>query len=221
MRILLVTSDDDLAGRIEWMLIDEICEIDLASAGHQAIARAREVDFDVILVDLQLTDIAGRELTSSFKAPVVFVTDQFAVEGMSSDHGPTHVVLPVDSCELVAMIYRACGRTRVPPFTAEVGAFRLEFARWLKINGERVCLSGLEQRIVELLVRRRGETISTAELCEHLYDRADAPERSIVDVFVTHARQLIKFATDGHGLIERDSGGGYRLTEDHACLRTS
>lgn len=131
-----------------------------------------------------------------------------------------YVVLPGSTSKLVASIYRACGRTRKPPFAAQVGEFRFEFARWLKINGERVCLCGSQQRIVELLVRRRGETISTAELCEHLYGRRDALELPNVEVFVSHARGLIKAATGGHSLIETVWGMGYRLAEvPHADLR--
>lgn len=214
MRILIVTSDDNLAGRIEWMLIDELCEIDLALTVQQAIVRARQVDFDVILVDRQVPNVAGHELISSIKAPVVLVSDQPAADIASRGvgHG-THVVLLAEGGELVELIYQTSGRTRKPPFTTEVGRFRLEFARWLKINGERVCLSGTEQSIVEHLVRCRSRTISTNELCEHLYGRGDAPELPLVDVFVAHARQLITFATDGHSLIESISGEGYRLVE--------
>jgi two-component system cell cycle response regulator CtrA len=221
MHILLVAGDDNIADQIEWMLVDELFNIDLALTGAQAIDRARQVGFDVILLDPRLPDATGHDLLNrlrqvSVNAPVVIVSDQSTVDDMSRGFGfgaQAYVVLPAEAKGLVASIYRACGRARKLPFTAQVGDFRLEFARWLKINGERVALCGSEQRIVELLVRRRGETISTAQLCERLYGRRDALELPTIEVFVSHARQMIKAATGGHSLIETVWGQGYRLAE--------
>lgn len=219
MRILLVTGDDNTADHIEWMLVDELCHIDLAVTAVEAIDRTRQVSFDVILLDPRLLDTTGPDLLSRLRGgsaspAVVIVSDRATVDGMARGFGfgaQSYVVLPAATSELVTAIYRACGRTRRPPFAAQVGEFRFEFARWLKINGERVCLSGTEQRIVELLVRRRGDTIGRAELCEHLFGRRDPYELPIIDVFVAHARQLMRAATGGQDLIETVWGTGYRL----------
>jgi DNA-binding response OmpR family regulator len=222
MQVLVIAGDDDAAGQIEWMLIDEDIKLDVALTGTEGIAKARQVAFDVILLDPRLPDATGPEVLrklrqAEVKAPVVIVSDRDGVEDMSRGFGfgaDAYVELPADTNEQVAVIYKAAGWTGKPPFVARVGEFTLEFKRWLMINGKRVCLSAQEMQIVELLVRRRGETISTAKLREHLYKGAtDVPELRLIDFFVSRARRLIAFHTENHRLIEIVRGKGYRFAD--------
>ena len=222
MKALIIAGDDDAAGQIEWMLIDEDINLDVALTSAEGVARARQVAFDVILLDPRLPDASGPEVLAKLrqaavKTSVVIVSDRDGVEDMSRGFGfgaEAYVVLPADTNEQVAVIYKTAGWTKQQPFVAKIGEFTLEFKRWLMINGMRVCLSDQEKQIVELLVRRRGETISTVELHEHLYGRAsDAPELRLIDFFVSRARRLIGFHTENHRLIEVVWGKGYRLAD--------
>lgn len=222
MHALIIAGNDDAAGLVEWMLIDELINIDTALTAADGIAKARQGASDVILLDPSLLDVPGPEFLqrlrhAEIKIPVVIVSDGDCVEDMSRGFGfgaEAYVTLPADTSEQVNVIYKAAGWTRKPPFIAKVGEFTFEFKRWLKIDGERVCLCDREMRIVELLIRRRGETISTKSLCEYLYGGTDdAPELKMIDLHVSRARKLICFQTQKRNLIEVVWGKGYRLAD--------
>lgn len=60
MQALVIAGDDDAAGQIEWMLIDEDINLDVALTGAEGVAKARQVAFDVILLDPRLPAASGK-----------------------------------------------------------------------------------------------------------------------------------------------------------------
>ena len=122
--------------------------------------------------------------------------------------------------ELIACIYSLTGGTRKPPLVIAAGGFTLELnTRWLKINGERVCLGGSEFRIVELLARRRGKIFSKEESSAYLHRGMDEPTPKFVDFFISRARKIIASHTAGHNFIETVWGKGYRFGEPNSATR--
>ena len=85
-------------------------------------------------------------------------------------------------------------------------------------NGERLQLTGKEFAILELLVLRKGSTLSKEAIIEHLYGGIDVPEIKIIDVFVCKLRK--KLAELGVGdMIGTVWGRGYVLHQPEASVK--
>ena len=78
MRALLIAGNEDAAGQVEWMLIDDHITLDVAMSASQGVSKARQGTFDVILLDPRLPDASGPEALhnlrrEAIKPPVVIV----------------------------------------------------------------------------------------------------------------------------------------------------
>lgn len=79
LRILLV-EDEPINQKVVQLMLDNIgCRYDSASTGNSALALAKENAYDLILMDIQLPDINGIEVTKQLRSlgittPIVATT---------------------------------------------------------------------------------------------------------------------------------------------------
>ncbi|MFO7563191.1 MAG: response regulator [Enhygromyxa sp.] len=59
MQLLLVEDEDRLARVLIQGLREEGHQVDLCSSGEQALAQARDIDYDAIILDWMLPDLDG------------------------------------------------------------------------------------------------------------------------------------------------------------------
>jgi two-component system cell cycle response regulator CtrA len=59
-------------------------------------------------------------------------------------------------------------------------------ARTAEVNGARLLLTGKEFQMLELLILRKGTTMTREMVLDHLYGGMDEPELAMTDVFVTN-----------------------------------
>jgi two-component system, cell cycle response regulator CtrA len=85
--------------------------------------------------------------------------------------------------------------------------------RVVSVNDHTVHLTGKEYRILELLNRRKGSTLTKEMFLDHLYGGIDEPEIKIIDVFVCKLRKKLAQATGGSHYIETVWGRGYVLRD--------
>lgn len=85
--------------------------------------------------------------------------------------------------------------------------------RVVSVNDKPVHLTGKEYRILELLSRRKGTTLTKEMFLDHLYGGMDEPEIKIIDVFVCKLRKKLAQATGGSHYIETVWGRGYVLRD--------
>jgi len=83
----------------------------------------------------------------------------------------------------------------------------------VSVNNKPMHLTGKEYRILELLSRRKGTTLTKEMFLDHLYDGMDEPEIKIIDVFVCKLRKKLAQATGGNHYIETVWGRGYVLCD--------
>jgi two-component system, cell cycle response regulator CtrA len=88
--------------------------------------------------------------------------------------------------------------------------------RVVSVDGRPVHLTGKEYRILELLSRRKGTTLTKEMFLDHLYGGMDEPEIKIIDVFICKLRKKLAQATGGSHYIETVWGRGYVLREPAA-----
>jgi DNA-binding response OmpR family regulator len=130
VRLLLVEDDEHVAAALLAVLGRHGIATTHARGGAEALERAQEEPFDVVLLDLGLPDMDGFEVCGQLRRaaglPVIMVTARSDVR--SRIHGlnlgaDDYVVKPYDTGELLARIH-AVSRRRTPPPgpVAEAGA---------------------------------------------------------------------------------------------------
>ena len=79
--------------------------------------------------------------------------------------------------------------------------------------GTEVTLSAKEFALLEVFMRRPGETLSRLRLLEGAWDMAYESRSNLVDVYVSYLRRKLDKPFGRHSL-ETVRGAGYRLRED-------
>ena len=223
MRLLVVEDEPKLAALLGRGLREEGHAVDVAERGEDALWMARAVTYDAVVLDVMLPGLDGfsvcRELRESkVWTPVLLLTARDAVEDRVSglDAGADdYLVKPFSFSELLARL-RALVR-RVPverPVVIQVGDLGLDpAARRAWRNGKELTLSAKEFALLEVFMRRPGETLSRVQLLDGAWDMGYESKSNLVDVYVRYLREKIDRPFGRHAL-ETVRRVGYRLRED-------
>ena len=184
---------------------------------------AQAAAYDAILLDVMLPGLDGfatcRELRSrGVWTPVLMLTARDAledrIEGLDTG-ADDYLVKPFAFSELLARL-RALVR-RAPaerPAELEVGDLRLDPAAHRARRGEtELDLSAKEFALLELFMRRAGETLTRVQLLDGAWDMAFESRSNVVDVYVRYLREKVD-RPFGRRSIETVRGIGYRLRAD-------
>ena len=106
-----------------------------------------------------------------------------------------YVTKPFEMAELLARI-EVCLRHRAgppPSMTFTFGSVRVDLHRCeVRRDGRPVGLSAREYRLLEHLIRRRGETLERNELLDAVWGRDSCPGARTVDVHVAWLRRKLE-----------------------------
>ena len=218
MRILLVEDDTMLGGAVQKHLAHAGFAVDWVLNGKDFTEAVNCHTYDFVVLDLGLPDISGEALLlrlhrAQTNTRVIVVTargsicDRITMLKMGADD---FLVKPYDLEELSARI--GCLQRRLPTANADEGAscfgplhlFPLRLAAtWNDVN---VPLTHREFWVLEVLVRRKNQTMTRAQIEEALYGWGEEVESNAVEVYVHMLRK--KFRPD---LILTIRGVGYKL----------
>jgi two-component system, OmpR family, response regulator len=220
VRVLVVEDEPKMAQLLKRGFGEDGHAADVAPSGEEALWMARSTAYDAIVLDVMLPGLDGfetcRELRSrGIWTPVLLLTARDAVEDRVAglDTGADdYLVKPFSFAELLARL-RALVR-RVPaerPTTLQVDDLRLDPAAHRAWRGEtELALSAKEFALLELFMRRAGETLSRVQLLDGAWDMAFESRSNVVDVYVRYLREKIDRPFARHS-IETVRGVGYRL----------
>jgi two-component system OmpR family response regulator len=196
---------------------------DVAGRGEDALWMAKATPYDAIVLDVMLPGLDGFETCRELRAndvwtPVLFLTARDEVEDRvrGLDTGADdYLVKPFSFAELLArlraLVRRAPGER---PAELEAGDLRLDPAAHRAWRGEvEIDLSAKEFALLELFMRRRGETLSRQQLLDGAWDMAFDGRSNVVDVYVRYLREKVD-RPFGRCSLETIRGVGYRLQED-------
>jgi two-component system OmpR family response regulator len=226
MRVLVVEDEPKLAGLLARGLREEGYAADVSGTGEDALWMAKAATYDAIILDVMLPGMDGfatcRKLRESgVWTPVLILTARDEVDDRIDglDAGADdYLIKPFSFGELLARL-RAIGR-RAPgerPTELTVGDLRLDPASHRAWRGEtELQLSAKEFALLELFMRRPGQTLSRSQLLEGAWDIAFERRSNIVDVYIRYLREKIDRPFGLHSL-ETVRQVGYRLREDAAA----
>ena len=81
----------------------------------------------------------------------------------------------------------------------------------VSLHGATIALTDFEYRILEILIARRGEVVTRAQLVDQLYRQDHERDSNVIDVMINRLRK--KLSGEAR-LIETVRGAGYRVAAD-------
>ena len=219
MKLLVVEDDQDTAAYIVRGLREHGHTVDLASTGRDGAFLATSETYDAIVLDRMMPGIDGLSLVKmlrgmSVKTPVLFLTAlggiDDRVEGLNAG-ADDYLIKPFAFSELMARINAL---TRRPPLSTSQTVMKISdieidlLKRSVKRNGIPIDLQPREFKILEFLVRHRGQVVTRTMLLEGVWEFHFDPKTNIVETNMSRLRS--KLSQDGRpDLIQTIRGSGY------------
>jgi two-component system copper resistance phosphate regulon response regulator CusR len=216
---LLVIEDDRTVGQyVKRGLAEAGFQVDLVVDGAEGLRVASEGHYDVVVLDLRLPTLEGREVLRTLRdrgnpVPVLVLTAQDTVDfkvqalRMGADD---YVTKPFALEELLARV-EALGRRpkAITPPVLRVADLVLDTgSRDVQRGGTSIELTPKEYAVLEYLMRHPGRVMPRTLITEYAWDYHFDPGTNIVDVVITRLRKKID-----HGrapkLIHTVRGVGY------------
>lgn len=202
MNILIVDDDTGLLDQLESALKRKRYSVDTAVNGEQALDKAFDVSYDLILLDVMLPRMDGLSVLKEIRKagmdiPILMLTArgdvQDRVKGL--DHGADdYLAKPFSMAELMARIRAMLRRKGNRTPNLEVGSVRLDTVkRKVTLNGEDVHLTAKEFSVLEFLLHNKGSTVSRFNLAEHVWGEEFDPfsMSNYVDVHIKNLRKKL------------------------------
>ena len=194
-----------------------------ASTGEEGLLRAGMDRPDLIILDLGLPDMEGREVLRKLRqtrtTPVIILSVRNAEEdivGSLQEGADDYLVKPFRTGELVARINAALRHRPLDPAQSVVKVGNLEVdidGRSVRKNGELLKLTATEFACLALLVKNAGRVLTHRYLLEHVWGPTFAEETQYLRVYVAQLRKKIEDDPTHPRLIVTESGIGYRFAD--------
>ncbi|HEX5758730.1 MAG TPA: response regulator transcription factor [Thermoanaerobaculia bacterium] len=204
-RILLVEDEPSLVVTLTDRLVAEGYRVETCGDGEEAVARAAEGRFDVVVLDVMLPGRNGFDVCRDLRqlglqVPVLMLTaraqvvDRVVGLKLGADD---YLTKPFDMLELLARVEALLRRARTP-IAAAVGAYafgdvQVDFRRAEVSRGGRpLALSALEYKLLRYFVENRGQVLARDELLDRVWGYDAAAQTRTVDVHVASLRQKVE-----------------------------
>ena len=221
-KILLVDDDDDLRDALsEQLIMTEDFDVFEAENGHNAMERAKEQLYDLVILDVGLPDTDGRELCrlmrkQGVKCPVLMLTghDSDADTILGLDAGANdYVTKPFKFPVLLARI-RAQLRTHEQSEDAvfNLGPYTYKPAQKMLITEDekKIRLTEKETNILKFLHRAPEGVVARDVLLHEVWGYNAGVTTHTLETHIYRLRQKIEPDPGNARLLVTESGG-YRL----------
>lgn len=225
MRILIVEDDPALASFVRKGLEAEHHAVDTIGDGQQGRAMALEIDYDLVVLDLNLPAMDGLSVLRSVRQakpslPVMILTARNRVEDRVQclDAGADdYLAKPFSFLELSARARALLRRSHLPSESVlkvrDLSLDRVE--RKVERAGRHIELTTKEFALLEYLMRNAGRRLTRAMIIEHVWNLNFDSTTNVVDVYINYLRRKVD---DGFApsLIHTVRGVGYQISSEGA-----
>lgn len=222
LRVLVVDDEPNLAELLTAALRYEGWDVSTALDGHGAVKLAKDVEPDVVVLDIMLPDLDGLSVLRRIRAtspyvPVLFLTARDAVEdrvaGLTAG-GDDYVTKPFSLEEVVARIRALLRRTGAAAAqrdsTIVVGDLTLdEDAHEVTRGGDEIHLTATEFELLRYLMRNAKRVLSKAQILDRVWQYDFGGQANIVELYISYLRRKIDAGREP--MIHTLRGVGYVL----------
>ena len=224
-RVLVVEDEKDLARMVAAYLERAGYAVHVTHDGREAVAQARAIDPEVIILDLGLPALDGvevcRQVRTFSDCYVLMLTaraDEVDLLVGLSVGADDYLTKPFSPRELVARVQVMLRRPRAAPAREEdsdprvVGGLVIDpEARRVSHDGEPVELTRTEFDLLATLSARPRLAFTRRQIIDAVWDPAWVGDEHIVDVHVAHLRRKLGDDPTQPRYVETVRGVGYRM----------
>ncbi len=221
--LILVVDDEPKIVRLARDYLEKNgFRVTTAADGQSALTIARREKPDLVILDLMLPNLDGREVCRILRresdVPIIMLTalseeiDQVTGLEIGADD---YITKPFSVRALVArvraLLRRARGEVKAPSLVRS-GVLEIDLKKYsVALNGNPVKLTPNEFKLLHLLASHPGQILTREQLLDDLHGAASSMDRS-VDSHIKNLRKKLE-AASGESMIETVYGVGYRLME--------
>ena len=220
MRLLIAEDDKTTADTLARRLKDEHYAVDVCCDGDEAWAYLESAEYDVAVLDIMMPGLDGLQVLKKLRengisTPVLLLTAKGEVEDRVAglDCGADdYLPKPFDVREFLARVRSLTRRGGTfTPQILTVGNISLNRSTFeLSSGGTAVRLGNKEFQMMELLMRRQGQFISTEQFMERIWGYECDSEINVVWAYISYLRR--RLASLGADVkITASRGRGYML----------
>jgi DNA-binding response OmpR family regulator len=220
-RILVIEDEPGIALGLETDLRLEGYDVEIARDGESGLRRAREGEFDLILLDVMLPRKDGfaicREIRrGGLPLSIIVLTakSQEAEKVLGLELGADdYVTKPFSPLELRARI-KAVLRRKVgeTPEVYRFGDVEVNFTRGeLRRAGAVTEVTAIEFRLLAAFIRLRGRVLTREQLLDEVWGRDSSPTDRVVDNHIMNLRRKVDASPETPRYIVSLRGVGYRF----------
>lgn len=222
-KVLVVDDEKLIVKGIRFSLEQDGMEVTCAYDGEEALAYARQQEFDMILLDIMLPKLTGTEVCQQIRefsnVPIVMLTakseDMDKIMGL--EYGADdYITKPFNILEVKARIKAIMRRTAMretaKPQTAviESGDMRMDCdSRRVTISGKEVNLTAKEFDVLELLIKNPNKVYSREKLLTLIWGAGYPGDVRTVDVHIRRLREKIESNPSDPRFVHTKWGVGY------------
>lgn len=226
MRVLIVEDEKQLSDYIAKGMKEAGHNIDATDNGKEGLFLATTEIYDVIIMDRMLPELDGLTVIKTIRGagnvtPVIILSAlgevDDRVKGLRSG-GDDYLVKPFSFSELLARV-EILGRRSVNSVASEhqtkLSAQDLELdllSRKVIRDGIEIELQSREFKLLEYLLRHKGQVITRTMLLEHVWDYHFDPQTNVIDVHISRLRSKIDKGFDVQ-IIKTKRGAGYVIDD--------
>ena len=221
-RILVVDDEPQIRKFLDIGLRAQGYAVETAADGHSALAALASRGADLVILDLGLPDLDGREVLQqlrSWSAVPVLVLSVRAAEtekvGLLDAGADDYVTKPFGLQELMARI-RALLRSRATAASGQPlfddGRLRIDLARReVSLDGVPVALARKEYALLALLLQHAGRVVTQPQLLRELWGPDHQEDTHYLRVLVGKLRQKLGDDAASPRYIATEPGVGLRF----------
>lgn len=219
--ILIVEDDETLRETIALNLRAEGYEVFTAGDGEAGLTNARELEPDLIILDVMLPELDGltvcRVLRRESQVPIILLT----ARGMEADKiiglesgADDYIVKPFSLGEFLARVRAALRRGISTDQGVEIraGALRLDLIARRAFRGlDELQLAPREFELLTILMRNAGAVLTREVLLSRVWGPDYLGDPRTVDVHIRWLREKIEPDPSKPNYIQTVRGSGYRF----------
>ena len=204
-KILVVDSDKSFVKGLKYNLEQDEYRIDIIHNGKEVLDRLNKYDYDLVLLDLILTDSNGLNLCQAIRSisqiPIIIITTKnediskiLALEYGADDY----IVKPFNILELKARIKAILRRVNYKSAETNNQVIKIQdftintVGRKVNIGDKNVNLTGKEFDLFLVLISNPGKIFTREELLELVWGYAYYGDLRTIDVHIRRIREKIE-----------------------------
>jgi len=220
--ILIVDDEPSVCKMLSIFLNSEEFKVAEAENGKQAVRMSASIKPDLVLLDLGLPDLDGKEVIAAIRGwsqvPIVILSvrsDDTEVVAALDKGADDYVIKPFNAEVLLSRIKAnlrkaAVKATGEPKLTN--GSIRMDLVRHeVFLDNEEVSLTPKEYDVLRYFITNRGKMLAHKEILKAVWGAAHSEDMQYLRIYIRQLRKKLEENPASPNLIITVPGIGYRM----------